>query len=62
LLFANNNQPLREALIVNVRLHDFNVNEVDIVKVRETFLNRNATDLGVLLKYVKNNKERLLIK
>lgn len=61
LLFDNNHPSLRLALIIYARLHNVNLEEADIDEVRRTILNRDAPDLGGLLVYAKNNKERLLI-
>lgn len=61
LLFDNNHPTLRLALIIYARLNKVNIEEADIDEVRKTLLNIDSPDLGGLLVYAKDNKERLLI-
>lgn len=59
-LFSKDNESLRLALVIYLRLRGVNVSENDIDEVRATVLNRSEPELGGLLKYIFSNQRRLL--
>lgn len=61
-LFSQENQSLRIALLVYARLHNVNLEETDIDKVRNTILNTDNPQLGGFLLYTAKNAPRLMRK